>query len=370
MPRKLARIETVDAIVPIEGADAIEVAKVGGWQVVVKKGEFTQGSRAVWFEIDSFLPDRPQFEFLRERCFKVMEGRGGFKLRTIKLRKTLSQGLLLPIMEFRNYEFNNSLKYEYFERFESGKDVTGLLGVVLWEPPLPPRLAGNAKGGFPAHTPKTDEERIQNLKGKDLEPLLDLYYEETLKLDGSSMTSYLTAPALDPDGGPAVFGVCSRNLDLKEDEGNSFWAAARKFKIEERMRAAELFGYSLQGELMGPGIQGNKEGFESLEFFLFRIWDHYNKWELPAHDRLSLLKLLNTYCPEAPPIQHVPIVNPKIQLFREIGDCEKILEYVKGPSLKYKHREGSVFKALSHDAAGHVHHFKAINNDFLLGEKD
>ena len=89
MERKLVSIQVVERVAPIEGADQIEQARVMGWTVVVKKGEFSPGDRCVFFEIDSVLPDgAPWAEFMRPR---------GFRVRTLKLRGVLSQGLALPV---------------------------------------------------------------------------------------------------------------------------------------------------------------------------------------------------------------------------------------------------------------------------------
>ncbi len=95
--RKLASVVKIVDIQPIKDADAIVVASVKGWKVVVKKGEFNVGDLAVYYEIDSFLPVRPQFEFLRKSSFKRMGSSEGFRLKTIKLRGQISNGLLMPL---------------------------------------------------------------------------------------------------------------------------------------------------------------------------------------------------------------------------------------------------------------------------------
>lgn len=92
--RKLATIREIKDIQPIEGADRIEVATVDGWQVVIKKGEFKVGDKIIYIEIDSIVPEREEFEFLRDRKFRV---------RTIKLRKQISQGLIMPLSILGNY---------------------------------------------------------------------------------------------------------------------------------------------------------------------------------------------------------------------------------------------------------------------------
>ena len=148
--RKLATVRTVAEIRPIKGADMIVLAVVDGWKCVVKKDEFEAGDTAVYCEIDSFLPVRSEFEFLRKSSFKRMEDKEGFRLRTVKLRGQISQGLLLPITVL-----DRDVKI--------GEDVTEELGIEKYEAPIPTCLSGQVVGPFPATVKKTDEERIQNL---------------------------------------------------------------------------------------------------------------------------------------------------------------------------------------------------------------
>lgn len=144
--RKLASVVRIIDIQPIAGADAIVVAKVKGWNVVVKVGEYKVGDLAVYYEIDSFLPARPQFEFLRRSSFKRMGVVDGFRLKTIRLRGQISQGLLTPIPEG-------------IVDPQEGDDLTESLDIVKYEPPISAQLAGQIKGTFPGFIPKTDEER-------------------------------------------------------------------------------------------------------------------------------------------------------------------------------------------------------------------
>ncbi len=147
--RKLATVVKIADIQPIVGADAIVVAKVKGWNVVVKVNEYKVGDLAVYYEIDSFLPIRPQFEFLRKSSYKRMVSTEGFRLKTIKLRGQLSQGLLTPIPDG-------------ILNPKEGDDLTEALDIVKYEHPIPAQLAGKIKGVFPSFIPKTDEIRIQN----------------------------------------------------------------------------------------------------------------------------------------------------------------------------------------------------------------
>ena len=225
--RKLASIQLIRSLEPIEGADVIEKATVLGWQLVVKKGEFRVGDLCVYCEIDSLLPDRPEFEFLKPR---------GMRIKTIRLRGQVSQGICLPL----------SILPDGIA-FEENADCTTILGITKYEPPIPACLSGIVKGKLPSFIPKTDETRVQVLQ-----QLLSKYKGEKCyiseKLDGSSATFYIYNNE---------FGVCSRNLELLEDAANSFWKVARQMDIENKLRALNG-NYAIQGELVGEGIQGNK----------------------------------------------------------------------------------------------------------------
>jgi RNA ligase (TIGR02306 family) len=145
--RKLASLQTVKHVRPIPGADNIEAVGVLGWQCVAKKGEFRAGDPCVYFEIDSLLPDQPRYEFLRQSSFKPDLGK--FKLRTVRLRKQLSQGLALPVGLFPEAAC-----------LPIGADLTALLGVEQYEPPIPTFIAGDTRT-FRWSIPKTDEIRVQ-----------------------------------------------------------------------------------------------------------------------------------------------------------------------------------------------------------------
>jgi RNA ligase (TIGR02306 family) len=151
MERKLASIRIISDLRPIEGADKIELAIVDGWKVVVAKDVGHKvGDKVIYCEIDSFLPIKPEFEFLRKSSYKKMaDGSEGFRLRTVKLRGQVSQGLILPL---------SLINYTNLD-FKVGMDVTMMLGINKYEPPIPAELAGKVKGLFPSFIPKTDEVR-------------------------------------------------------------------------------------------------------------------------------------------------------------------------------------------------------------------
>lgn len=258
--RKLASIRVIHDLKPIDGADKIELATIDGWQVVVKKGEFQLASRCVYFEIDSLLPERPEFEFLRKCCYvdeKKSKNGSGFRVKLTRMRGHVSQGLALPLDVFGE-EFN-----EKYIVAPVGTDVTEVLGVKKFEEILPAHLSGIARGAFPSFVRKTDLERIQNYYGdlKSSGSYKD-FWEGTIKMDGASMTVYWN------DGD---FGVCSRNINLKETDENTYWNVARDLKLREKLSKIGR-NVALQGELVGPGIQKNVWGFPCHEFLLFDIW--------------------------------------------------------------------------------------------------
>lgn len=345
--RKLATIRKIDNIRPIDGADAIELAIVDGWKVVVKKGEFSVGDLAIYLEIDSWVPHTIAPFLTKSGNYpKVFEGVEGQRLKTIRLRGQLSQGLLLPFTQ----EIADTLALQIKSVDEYvGVDVTDVLGVLKWEKPIAPQLAGQVRGSFPTAIPKTDQERVQNLK-RQIVDWSDqrLKFEVTEKLEGSSCTMYL-----DCDG---EFHVCSRNIDLKEDEGNNFWVVARKFDVENRLRDLALFGYAIQGELVGPGIQGNIYGFAQPTFYVYDVYSEHDGAYLTSLERQELTKKLG--------LKHVPVLQGCMDLYP--ADVDALLAVAEGVShLAQTEREGIVFKCLTDPSIS----FKAISNRYLLKEK-
>jgi RNA ligase (TIGR02306 family) len=229
-----------------------------------------------------------------------------------------------------------------------GLDVSFPLNIVKWEKPMNAQLAGMARGNFPSLIPKTDQERVQNLT-KEINNAIEqrLRFEVTEKLEGSSMTCYLI------DG---VFGVCSRNLDLKETEGNSFWSVARRDDVEAKMRAVdEHWNFAIQGELIGPGIQGNIYNMSKLEF---RVFDVYNIQTGGYLDPESRRKLIDTMG-----LQHVPVLT-SFMMAIPVADLLTLAEGKSVMGMIGCEREGLVFKEVNGGMS-----FKAISNKYLLGEK-
>ena len=329
--RQLASIQRIRALEPIPDADAILKATVLGWQLVVKKGEFQVGDLCVYCEIDCLMPDRPEFEFLRPRAMRI---------RTIRLRGQISQGLCLPLLILPE---NTPIT--------EGADVTEILAITKYEPPMPASLAGLAKGFFPSFIPKTDETRVQVLQD-----VLDKYVGMTCfvteKMDGSSVTYFLK------DGN---FGVCSRSLELLESTENSLWAFARANDIENKLKALGR-NIALQGEIIGEGIQSNKYKLRGQTVTFFNVFDIDAFKYVDFQEFMDVIKTLD--------LTTVPILETDYILTNDIPTL--VAKSIGKSVLKNDtHREGIVIRPLNElrDRDGRVS-FKSINPDFLLKFQD
>lgn len=261
--RQLASIQRITAINPIPDADAIEVADVLGWKVVVKKGEFTVGDLAVYMEIDSVPPDCEPYKFL----WKFAEQRpNNFHIKTIKLRGQVSQGILFPITILDDYAF-----------VQEGDDMTNTLQITKYERPLP-NGAADVEGQFFDGVPKTDEDRIQS-RHDLLTALFDRPYVITVKCDGASMTVAMH------DG---QVKVASRNYRLADNPDSAYWRAARNSNGLLNMVAYAPY-LAIQGELVGPGIQNNRLGLTEHVCAVFNIYDIFEGRYL-SYDEVQALK--------------------------------------------------------------------------------
>lgn len=345
--RKLATIRVIDKIEPIPGADKIVKATVGGWQLVTAiDNGFKEGDLVVYLEIDSWVPTEIASFLSKGKEPRVFNDVKGERLRTVKLRGQISQGLLLPLSVCID-------KAGCWSPLAEGDDVTEWLGIQKWEQPINPQLVGIQRGNFPSFIPKTDQERIQNLKG-ELEYWVGspLTWEKTEKLEGSSMTVYLTT-LTGVLGGD--FGVCSRNMDLVKDADNTFWRVALRDQLEEKMRIIDGMDLALQGELIGPGVQGNIYGLTDHKFMVFDIYDiKAGTYVLPERRR-EMCRIMG--------IEHVPVIETALSL--NGATMESLIASADGASVvgtKPK-REGEVYKCNEVDPS-----FKCISNDYLMSE--
>lgn len=337
--RKLATIQRIAEVKTIENADKIVAYRIGGWEVVDSKDKYQVGDVVVYCEPDSWVPHELAPFLSKGKEPREFEGVKGERLRIQKFKKQLSQGLLLPtsVLNFTKNEFDDS---------EIGNDVSERLGIIKYEAPIPACLAGDARGMFPSAVPKTDQPRLQNSLDL-LVKFKDHSWEVTEKLDGSSLTIWL-----DTDND---FHVCSRNLDLKESESNSYWKAARKYDVEQKMKDLGLKGLAIQGELIGEGINGNQYK-TSLDFYVFDMYDTVFQRYLTSTERLA-------YC-EKLGLKHVPVLCNGFNIGNEtVGS---LLAYAEGKSeLNGSEREGCVFVSTSDPSLS----FKVISNKWLLNEK-
>lgn len=362
--RKLVSVRKIAALDAIPSADAIECATVDGWKLVVKKGEFKVGDLCAYFEIDSFLPASDhRYAFLMKSGVREFEGVMGHRLRTVKLRGQISQGLALPIKLFIEDFFDSKEDegQELSEFFTVGQDLTELLGIKKWEAPIPAALAGQVKGAFPGWMRKTDQERCQNLVDEIFKDNFDSRYEITMKLDGTSCTFYFR------DG---EVGVCSRNLELKvndENKDNTLVRTLIDSNLKAVLESARFGNIAIQGELMGPGIQGNRERLKAHKFFIFDVQLLDEGRYMTPTERHAFFEQLIGAGVDVTRVEHVPVVAHSANLYDTLGiiNVDGLLKFAEGRSLNHEVREGLVFKRVDGQFS-----FKAISNAFLAKEKD
>lgn len=353
MLRKLATIQTIDNLAPIPGSDFLEVATVLGWSVVVKKGEHKVGDVITYCEVDSLLPERPEFEFLRKGSFKPAqvdpsspEGfrRAGFRIKTVRLRGQISQGIVFAL--------DTVFPGVPVAEFQVGDDVTDRLGIVKWEQVVV--ATGEVVGGFPADIPKTDEMRIQAIPAL-LERHRGRTFAYTEKVDGRSITVQL-----DEAGKLRVYG---RNYEVSGEGVIGAFMKARNVQAGLATRP-EL---AIQGEFLGPGVQGNKYKLKTYRFEVFNVFDKKTHKLLPdAEARVFVTQQI-----------------PGINFVRRLGTLvitegvtvETLVDMAIGKSTLNPEviQEGLVFRPVDAELQGEAVDpdlgrlsFKAINPEFLL----
>ncbi len=339
--RKLASVQYVHHITPIEGADRIDCVHVLGWQCVANKGQFKVGDHCVYMEADSFLPICEQFEFLRNSSYKNSEILGeGFRLKTQKFRGQISQGLVQPLSILPG------------GKYELGDDVTELLGIRKWEVEERVTNSGTVIGDFPDGIPKTDELRVQSYpKLIDEFKAVKGYYIST-KMDGCSVTMYWK------DG---HFGICGRNYEYADDDKCAMWKYAHEHGISERIAGAGLPAIAVQGEFCGAGIQKNRLKLTKPEWYVFTVID------LTTHRRLSLDKM-KEIC-ENLKLTMVPVEEMKDDFAYD--SVEVLLERAKGKYPSGMNKEGIVIRPLEPVYSPTIEgplSMKVLNNDYLLKE--
>jgi RNA ligase (TIGR02306 family) len=363
MTRALAHVEMVKSLSPIENADRIEVVTVLGWHCVTKKGDVAVGDLVVYFEIDSFLPIEPRYEFLRQSSFKKMDaddGDGnittieGFRLRTVKLRGQISQGLVLPLSDFPELKIDQD--GTELDRIFEGIDVTDRLGIKLYEKPVPANMRGAIKGLFPSSIKKTDQERIQN-HPEYFDLYRDVEFEVTEKIDGTSGTEFV-----DDDD---TLNVCSRNLNLKEG-GTIYWDVVKRSGIGDFLSSVGK-RYAVQNEIAGEGINKNPLGIKGQCLFVFDIWDRDEQRHLTTSERFALLTPY--FGGDSSILRHAPVISSSFKPFTEYSSMDDLIASANGKSLvnQSRQREGLVFKSCQL-VDGQILSFKIVDNQLLLKE--
>lgn len=352
--RQLASIQEITNIEPIENADAIELAHVLGWQCVVKKNEVSIGDKVVYFEIDSFLPIRQEFEFLRSSSYRNSELLGeGFRLRTMKFRGQISQGLVLPITIFNEIPSN----------IEIGTDVTELLGVRKWEIPEQASTGGTIVGQLPWNIPKTDETRVQS-NPELIKEFANINYYISTKLDGSSHSL-----GINQEG----FHVTGHNYEYKNDGNSSFYNFILDKGYKEKMESLMNIKYSdygvitdiaIQGEYCAPGIQRNPLKLLKPEWYVFTI--KINGKRVRLNEMLDICNQLG--------MPHVPIEEEGFDLPSKYPTVESLLERADGNyTIGGGKKEGIVIRPTtpihSNLVSGPLS-MKVVSNKYLLKNGD
>lgn len=388
MSRKLAHIEKIEWIRPIEGADKIELCGILGWQcVIAKKDNFKVGDLVVYIEVDSVVPDKPEFEFLRNRKFRI---------RTIKLRGVVSQGLVLPLSSLGPEDSINHLDED-----DIGLDVTELLEIIKYLSPSEREeinqlerkiardknklrkfmmkyswfrklfLSRKKKEGFPYWVSKTDEERIQNIP-QVLEQFKDKEVYVTEKIDYQSGTwTGKMIPRFNGLLGKLLatkkyqFVVCSRNL-VNNDKDSLYWKVAKKYNLEQILKENPTL--TIQGEQGDTKVQGNKYGITEPTMWVFNIIDHeknyhYNFIEMQEFclkHSLDIVPIIGIYNKVMDDINYFPCL-------RHLGSTvQELVEFSKGKSIINPkiEREGIVIRCIENGKK--LLSFKVINPEFLL----
>lgn len=364
--RKLASIQKILNLEPIEKADFIEKATILGWECVVKKGEFNVGDLCVYFEIDSILPKHPHFDFMKDRKYRV---------KTIKLRKQISQGLALPISILFDFGINPN-------KAKEGDDVTKEIGVKKHDPFATSeakrlkreednrsfilkyllsfqifrkffwRIKRKNVTNFPKFIPQTDETRIQNIP-QTIDERAGMIFYETEKLDGSSATFAVRKEKVFGPFSKEIFYVCSRKITRFKEDDSIWWRVARDFKVKERL-AKTKNRFAVQGEIIGPGVQKNRYKLSSLEFYVFSVFDLKKERYLSLEEKYDFCRYTG--------FKHVPVLQDDLRWKKGTKVSFFVDKATVKSTIANHPMEGKVFRACHDDNIS----FKAINPKYLL----
>jgi hypothetical protein len=349
----LASAQRIVKITPIEGADAIETATVLGWEIVIKKGEYQVGDLCCYIQIDTILPEKPEYEFLRDRKFRV---------KTIKLRKQISQGLIVPlpagewkegddltdVIGVKKYEKvdNNPTRYQKPRKHKTwyGRLLYNLKYNFLGK--MFPFLLKGDRSDFPKNlVPITDEERIQNIP-KVLHTHAGKTFILSFKLDGSSITIIHNKFL-----GRSKYRICSRRFEL-HDKNNDWHRVFANTNFKRHIQTlVKYYGTNdiiVQGEAIGK-FNGNHHGLKSDEIKLFNIF--VNGKRINQREFIEVCRA--NYIPHCPMYKEV-VLNHTLP---EILKMSEILDIL---NLQVE-AEGLVWRCVEDNLS-----FKVINNKYLL----
>ena len=383
--RELAYVVKIDNIIPIDGADRVEQAVVGGWHIMVRKGQFKIGDKADYFEIDSKVPEREPYMFLADKHFKI---------KTQKYFKgtVISQGLLMAFEDFDwaedkyevgtfltkelgvtyaveedNKRKSNITKYDkmyqrHLDLFKKYKILRKIFKTNIGKKILFIFLGKKRDTrNWPAWVVKTDEERVQNM------PFLfpgdpDKKWVVTEKIDGTSTTFTMKGRKKKEE-----FYICSRNVnfDKPEKAENCFYETnvyiemAEKYNMESVLRNIlenhpEFEFVTIQGETYGANIQKRDYGLTGHDFMAFNLIFGYKDGRVERLNPIDMTSILvNTY--------NIPCV-PVLDTIILPETMDEMIAYANGKSLvDGGMREGVVLRTLDG-----VESFKSVSNDFLI----
>lgn len=347
--RKLATIQQVKTVSSIKDSDFLELLTFEniGWQCVTSKDKVKAGELGVFFEVDSFLPiEDERFKFLEKTSARQMfTGLKGYRLKSLTLRNQLSQGLFLSLSDFPELEGKVLLD-----------DVTELLDVVKWEREPSISMEGDIVADYPGHTPRSHQDRIQNVP-EYFEIYKDVLFERTKKLEGASQSYHFLNGEID---------TSSHNTTFVKNIKFTPWKYALDIELDKALKEINK-NVTIQGEFMGPKMQGNIEGFNEFKFFTYNIWDIDKGEWFSAKERYAFMDEVNDILGGT--FLHVPVLDKEIKIFSVVSDLNELLAMADGKSINAKRREGDVYKSLEKIDGRYVQ-FKVISNKYLLKEKD
>lgn len=301
---QLATFETITEIVPIEGADRIELAKVQGWQSVIRKGDYKAGDKVIFVPIDTVLTPAVWNKHLWDKNDPTKP----IRVRTVRMRGAISQGLIFPTSLVSAQEI-----WDHMDDPTEDVSIAGMLGITKYEKQIHASLAGVAKGDFPSQfVSKTDEDNLKSNTRAFAELKKCHAVSITLKLDGTSATFIKEL-----DG---TFRVCSRNLELHDDVENAHWQMAREYQLQELMKS----GTVLQGEIVGPRVQKNPMGLNAPELFCFNYKDlKTNKYVHVDEHTLDLIPTGLKWVPHVATLSQAAFQYETIESLQELANKQQ-----------------------------------------------